>query len=63
MIEDGMQVRNRNFDQSTELVSLEALFLILGDCCYSEHGLPAPRIPDPTERGGEATVVCLDGVL
>ena len=29
MIEDGMQVRNRNFDQSTELVSLEALFLVL----------------------------------
>ena len=29
MIEDGMQVRNRNFDQSTKLVSLEALFLVL----------------------------------
>ena len=29
MIEDRMQVRNRNFDQSTKLVSLEALFLIL----------------------------------
>ena len=25
MIEDGMQVRNRNFAQSTELVSLESL--------------------------------------
>ena len=29
MIEDVMQVRNRNFSQSTELVSLEALYLIL----------------------------------
>ena len=29
MIEDGIQVRNRNFDQLTELVSLEALFLVL----------------------------------
>ena len=29
MIEDGMQVRNSNFAQSTELVSLEALFLVL----------------------------------
>ena len=29
MIEDGMQVRNRNFAQSTELVSLEALFVVL----------------------------------
>ena len=29
MIEDGMQVRNRNFAQSTELVSLEALYLVL----------------------------------
>ena len=29
MIEDGMQVRNCNFDQSTELVSLEALFPVL----------------------------------
>ena len=29
MIEDGMQVRNCNFDQSTELVSLEALYLVL----------------------------------
>ena len=29
MIEYGMQVHNRNFDQSTELVSLEALFPIL----------------------------------
>ena len=29
MIEDGMQVRSRNFDQSTELVSLEELFLVL----------------------------------
>ena len=29
MIEDGMQVRNRNFAQLTELVSLEALYLIL----------------------------------
>ena len=29
MIEDGMQVHNHNFDQSTTLVSLEALFLIL----------------------------------
>ena len=28
MIKDGMQVRNRNFDQSTELVSLEALFVV-----------------------------------
>ena len=29
MIEDGMQVRNRNFAQSTKLVSLEEFFLIL----------------------------------
>ena len=29
MIEDGMQVRNRNFSQSTELVSLKALYLVL----------------------------------
>ena len=29
MIEDGMQVRNRNFAQSMELVSLEALYLVL----------------------------------
>ena len=29
MIEDGMQVHNRNFAQSTELVNLEALYLIL----------------------------------
>ena len=29
MINNGMQVRNCNFDQSTELVSLEALFLIM----------------------------------
>ena len=29
MIEDGMQIHNRNFAQSTELVSLEALYLIL----------------------------------
>ena len=29
MIEDGMQVRNSNFAQSTELVCLEALLLIL----------------------------------
>ena len=28
MIEDGMQVRNRNFTQSTELVSLGALYLV-----------------------------------
>ena len=35
MIEDGMQVRNRNFDQSTELVSSEALFLIL--VLFSNH--------------------------
>ena len=37
MIEDGMQVRNRNFAQSMELVSLEALFLILAlflNHCY-----------------------------
>ena len=35
MIEDGMQVCNRNFDQSTELVSLEALSLIL--VLFSNH--------------------------
>ena len=35
MIEDGMQVRNCNFDQSTELVSLEALFLVL--VLFSNH--------------------------
>ena len=29
MIEDGIQVHNCNFDQSTELVNLEALFLVL----------------------------------
>ena len=29
MIEDGMQVRNCNFAQSTELVSLEALYLVI----------------------------------
>ena len=29
MIEDGIQVRNRNFAQSTELVSLEGLYLVL----------------------------------
>ena len=29
MIEDGIQVRNCNFAQSTELVSLEALYLVL----------------------------------
>ena len=29
MIEDGMQVRNRKFAQSTELVSLEARYLVL----------------------------------
>ena len=29
MIEDGMQVRNRNFAQSTKLVSLEALYPVL----------------------------------
>ena len=29
MIEGGMRVRNCNFNQSTELVSLEALFLVL----------------------------------
>ena len=29
MIEDGMQVRNRNFAQSMELVSLEVLYLVL----------------------------------
>ena len=29
MIEDGMQFCNRNFDQSTKLVSLEALVLVL----------------------------------
>ena len=29
MIEDGMQVRNRNFAQSTKLVSLEVLYLVL----------------------------------
>ena len=29
MIEDGMQVRNRNFTQSTELVSLESLYLVV----------------------------------
>ena len=32
MIEDGMQVRNRNFAQSTKLVSLEALYLFLSYC-------------------------------
>ena len=35
MIEDGMQVRNHNFDQSTELVSLEALFLV--QVLFSNH--------------------------
>ena len=35
MIEDGIQVRNRNFDQSTELVSLEAFFLLL--VIFSNH--------------------------
>ena len=29
MIEDGMQVRNRNCDQSMELVSLARLFIVL----------------------------------
>ena len=37
MIEDGIQVRNRNFDQSTELVSLEALFLLLVIFSYHCH--------------------------
>ena len=29
MIEDGMQVRNRNFTHSTELVSFESLYLVV----------------------------------
>ena len=29
MIEDGMQVHNRNFAQSTKLVSLKALYLVI----------------------------------
>ena len=37
MIEDGMQVRNRNFDQSTELVSLEAFFSALVLFSYYWH--------------------------
>ena len=35
MIEDWMQVRNRNFDQSMELIILEALFLVL--VIFSNH--------------------------
>ena len=35
MIEYGIQVRNRNFDQLTELVSLEAFFLVL--VLFSNH--------------------------
>ena len=35
MIKYGMQVRNHNFDQLTELVSLEALFLFL--VLFSDH--------------------------
>ena len=35
MIEDGMQVCNRNFDQLTKLVSLEVSFLIL--VLFSSH--------------------------
>ena len=78
MIEERMQVCNRNFTQSTELVSLESLYLVLvlflshcislicsfpGDCCYPEHGLLASRILDPTEGGGEATSLRLIGVF
>ena len=35
MIKDGMQVHDCNFDQSTKLVSLEALFLLL--VIFSNH--------------------------
>ena len=37
MIEDGMQVRNRNFDQLTELVSLKALFVVIVLFSYYWH--------------------------
>ena len=78
MIEDGMQVRNRNFDQSMELVSLEALFLVLvlfSNHCHITNMFLRRRLllsrtwpsstenSDPTEGGGEATAVCPVGVL
>ena len=37
MIKDGMQVCNRNFDQSTKLVSLKTLFVILVLFSYYWH--------------------------
>ena len=72
VVEDDMQVRNRNFVQSVELVSLQLLCTVLvlfpsyclipmcyvgGHYGYLEHDFPAPRIPISTEGCGEAAAL------
>ena len=61
MIEDGMQVRNGNFDQSTELVSLAGLFIVLAlisNHCHITNMLLHRRLllfetwPSNTENSG-----------
>ena len=73
VVEDGMLIRNRNFDQSVELVCLQLICSVIvlfmsyrlilirsfvGHYDYPEYDLLASRVPVSAEGCGEVTTLC-----